>query len=60
MAVPKRRVSKQRKRLRNTAKGAPVTALQKCPQCQAIKRPHHVCGECGYYGGKQRVAAKGA
>ncbi|MDQ2889290.1 MAG: 50S ribosomal protein L32 [Gemmatimonadota bacterium] len=60
MAVPKRRVSKQRKRLRNTAKGAPVTALQKCPQCQAIKRPHHVCAECGYYGGKQRVAAKGA
>jgi len=60
MAVPKRRISKQRKRLRNTAKGAPVTALQKCPQCQAIKRPHHVCGECGYYGGKQRVAAKGA
>ncbi|MGI8510969.1 MAG: 50S ribosomal protein L32, partial [Gemmatimonadaceae bacterium] len=52
--------SKQRKRLRQTGKGAPAIAIQKCPQCQAAKRPHHVCAECGYYGGKQRVAAKGA
>ena len=60
MAVPKRRISKQRKRLRQTGKGAPAIAIQKCPQCQAMKRPHHVCEECGYYGGKQRVAAKEA
>jgi ribosomal protein L32 len=25
-----------------------------------MKRPHHVCEECGYYGGKQRVAAREA
>jgi ribosomal protein L32 len=25
-----------------------------------MKRPHHVCEECGYYGGEQRVAAKEA
>ena len=25
-----------------------------------MKRPHHVCEECGYYDGEQRVAAKGS
>ena len=32
----------------------------KCPKCGSPKRPHRVCGECGYYGGKQRVEAKEA
>jgi len=60
MAVPKRRTSKRKKRARNTHKAAPSIAIQKCPRCQAMKRPHHVCAECGYYDGKQRVAAKEA
>ena len=38
----------------------PPIAIQKCPRCQAMKRPHHVCAECGYYAGEQRVAAKEA
>jgi large subunit ribosomal protein L32 len=25
-----------------------------------MKRPHHVCAECGYYAGEQRVAAREA
>jgi large subunit ribosomal protein L32 len=25
-----------------------------------MKRPHHVCEECGYYAGEQRVAAREA
>jgi large subunit ribosomal protein L32 len=60
MAVPKRRTSKRKKRARNTHKTAPAIAIQKCPRCQAMKRPHHVCAECGYYAGEQRVAAKEA
>ncbi|MEO7083122.1 MAG: 50S ribosomal protein L32 [Gemmatimonadaceae bacterium] len=60
MAVPKRRTSKRKKRARNTHKTAPSIAIQKCPRCQTMKRPHHVCEECGYYGGKQRVAAREA
>jgi large subunit ribosomal protein L32 len=35
-------------------------ALQKCPKCGAVKRPHRVCGECGYYAGRQAVEAKEA
>lgn len=58
MAVPKRRTSKRRKRARNTHKAAAPVVIQKCPRCQAPKRPHRVCGECGYYAGKQRIEAK--
>ncbi len=60
MAVPKRRTSKRRKRARSTHKQAAAVVLQKCPRCQAPKRPHRVCGECGYYAGKQRIAAQEA
>jgi large subunit ribosomal protein L32 len=60
MAVPKRRTSKRKKRARNTHKTAPMIAIQKCPQCQAMKRPHNVCPECGYYAGEQRVEAREA
>jgi len=24
-----------------------------CPNCGEIKRPHHVCGACGYYDGRE-------
>jgi large subunit ribosomal protein L32 len=58
MAVPKRRTSKQRKRLRNTHKVAPRIVIQKCPQCSSMKRPHRVCDECGYYAGEQRIATR--
>jgi large subunit ribosomal protein L32 len=60
MAVPKRRTSKRKKRARNTHSAAAKTATQACPKCGATKRPHHVCGECGFYAGSQRVAAKEA
>lgn len=60
MAVPKRRTSKRKKRARNTHKIAPAIALQPCPRCQSPKLSHHVCAECGYYAGEQRVAAREA
>jgi len=24
-------------------------AMQECPNCGELKRPHHVCGACGHY-----------
>ncbi len=60
MAVPKRRTSKRRKRARSTHKTAPAIAIQSCPRCGSMKRPHRVCGECGYYAGEQRVEAQEA
>jgi large subunit ribosomal protein L32 len=58
MAVPKRRTSKRKKRARNTHKVAPAIVLHACPKCGSMKRPHRVCQECGFYAGKQRVAAR--
>lgn len=58
MAVPKRRTSKRKKRARNTHKIAPAIVIQACPKCGSMKRPHRVCQECGFYAGKQRVAAR--
>ncbi len=53
MAVPKHKVSKQRrnKRFANNYKVAAPTLVE-CPQCHELKAPHKVCAKCGYYDGK--------
>jgi large subunit ribosomal protein L32 len=55
MAVPKRRVSKSRKRLRRGHDHAPSVASQACPRCGSPKLSHRVCDSCGYYRGKKQV-----
>ncbi len=35
-------------------------SFSKCSHCGAATMPHHVCAGCGYYKGKQVVAAKNA
>ena len=57
MAVPKRKVSKQRGN-KIFASNYKVTAptLVECPQCHEMKQSHRVCKKCGYYDGVQVVA----
>jgi large subunit ribosomal protein L32 len=31
-----------------------------CPNCGEMKRPHHVCGACGYYDGREVTEASAA
>ena len=52
MAVPQRRISKTRKRLRRTHFKLNATGLITCPKCGAMIKSHHVCPKCGYYDGK--------
>ncbi|MCR4420787.1 MAG: 50S ribosomal protein L32 [Clostridia bacterium] len=54
MGVPKRRVSKARKRHRRSI-WAQVNGptLSPCPQCHEPKLPHRVCPNCGYYRGRK-------
>ena len=56
MAVPKRKVSKQRghKRFASNYK-ATMPTLVECPQCHESKQAHKVCPHCGYYNGKAVV-----
>jgi len=55
MAVPKKKQSKARsaKREANWKSAAPTYA--ECPQCHQPTLPHRVCGNCGYYAGRQAV-----
>jgi large subunit ribosomal protein L32 len=60
MAVPKRRTSKMKKRLRRGHHSGASIRTQPCPRCSSPKLPHRVCDSCGYYGGKKRVEVEDA
>ena len=50
MAVPKGKVSKQRRNTRNSANfKATAPTLVECPQCHEMKEPHKACKKCGTY-----------
>ena len=36
-------------------KKLPLQFAQKCTQCGEYKLPHQVCGNCGYYKGKEII-----
>ena len=55
MAVPKKKVSKQRKRKRRGNHRAEVPALSTCPKCGDMKQPHRVGPTCGTYKGEQVI-----
>ena len=48
-AVPFRRTSKTKKRMRRTHLKKEVGALAVCPKCGANLRPHRAWAKCGYY-----------
>lgn len=52
-AVPFRKVSKTRGRMRRTHYKIEENATTKCPSCGADVRPHRVCAACGTYKGKK-------
>ena len=53
MAVPKKKTSKSKKGMRRSHDGLSLPAYTECPQCHEMARPHHICGHCGYYKGKE-------
>ena len=50
MALPKRKISKARKRKRRTHWKVVKPNADRCSHCGAATRPHRVCSECGHYG----------
>lgn len=58
MAVPFRRTSKTRKRMRRSHLSLAVTGMTKCSHCGQVITAHRVCPHCGYYGNKQVVEVK--
>lgn len=56
MAVPKRKHSQARKnKRRSNVWKLDAPSFSRCTQCGELKLPHRVCGNCGYYKGKEIV-----
>jgi large subunit ribosomal protein L32 len=55
MAVPKRRTSLSKKKMRVRSHKKSYTQTQNCAQCGAPSQPHRICPSCGYYRGRQVV-----
>ncbi len=53
MAVPKGKISKQRRNTRRANWKLSAPAIVACPQCKQMKLAHRVCKHCGYYDGKK-------
>lgn len=60
MAVPFRKISKTRKRMRRTHYKIDANDTTKCSNCGAVIRPHRVCISCGYYKGKKVLSKETA
>jgi large subunit ribosomal protein L32 len=55
VATPKGKTTKSKGRSRAAHWKAQPPAYAECPQCHQAKLPHRVCGNCGYYGGRQAI-----
>ena len=58
MAVPRKKHSHARTNKRRSSHKLSEPAYNSCPQCHAPRRPHRVCPECGYYGGRRVIAER--
>lgn len=56
MAVQQNKKSKSRRGMRRAHDALSTVNVVECPECGELKRPHHVCGSCGFYDGKEVVA----
>lgn len=60
MAVPFRKVSKTRKRMRRSHNALVANGTTKCTNCGEMIRPHRACPKCGFYKGKEVVTKEDA
>ncbi len=59
MAVPKKKISKSRRDMRRAHDALKASAYAECANCGELKRPHHICGACGHYDGREVVETAG-
>ena len=58
MAVPKRKISKQRTHTRAANWRITGGAIGQCSTCHEFKQPHRVCKHCGSYDGEKKLEIK--
>jgi large subunit ribosomal protein L32 len=49
MAVQQNRKTRAKRDMRRSHDALVAPSGIECPNCGELKRPHHVCGACGYY-----------
>jgi large subunit ribosomal protein L32 len=55
MAVPKSKITRSKRNMRRSHDALSAANHGECPNCGEPKLPHHVCGSCGYYDGREVV-----
>ena len=58
MGLPKRKVSHARQGDRRAHLALTAPSLVECSHCHQMRRSHHACPNCGYYGGRQVIQPK--
>lgn len=53
MAVPKRKTTPSRRGMRRAHDRLTIVRAGECNNCGEAKLPHHMCGHCGYYKGRE-------
>ncbi len=59
MAVPKQKQSHSRTNKRRSTHKISAPTINACPQCRQPRLPHRVCGNCGFYAGREVVHVHG-
>jgi len=53
MAVPKRKTSVSKRKMRRSHHAIVPAGMSECPECGEMMRPHHACPHCGTYKGRE-------
>lgn len=56
MAVPQNKITRSKRNMRRAHDALVAGNPSECPNCGELKRPHHVCTECGHYAEREVVA----
>lgn len=56
MAVQQNRKTRSKRNMRRSHDALKAVSSAECPNCGEPKLPHHVCGVCGHYDGREIVA----
>lgn len=56
MAVQQNRKTRSKRNMRRAHDALKPSNTVECPNCGELRRPHHVCGACGHYDGREVVA----
>lgn len=58
MSIPRKKHTKSAVGTRRSQDAIKTQTLNKCPKCGKAVQPHHACGFCGSYKGKDAVKVK--